>query len=700
MARYSDLELALRRRDSLTYAASFRFNGPDDDAEQRSPADPVFTLDPAALQVFDPATYGNQLGVAFFQGDLKSEFLRFRSLAQNQNSSLRVRLSIESSAPELHAIHWETLADPAMPDAPLFMGETTLVSRFLASSLDSRPVRLKPKADLSALVVIANPQNLDEFDLEPVAVADELANVQQALGASGSSVRITTLAPGGAISLQSISDELAKGDGYDILYLVCHGALLKNEANIFLDDSGPVPGGELVKRIWALDSRPSLIVLASCQSAGKGGVGLAGLGPRLADAGIPAVIAMQGNFSMKTSAVFMKEFFTQLLTDGQIDRAMSVARGAVRDRPDCWMPSLFMRLRNGRIWYVPGFQGDAGVDEFQQWTSICKFVREGQCVPILGPDVAEHINGSSRAVAAQIARDQNFPLDTRDQFDLAKVAQYLAIQQSPKFARATVRTAFQNEIYKAGERILGKSVNGKPVSAMGVLDLQQALAAQAATLDADPLKRDPLRIVAGFDVPVFVNAGYDTLLEAYVKEAACEGGKKTPVALVSQWRDERTLKTKKQAFQGDPTVEKPFIYYVFGKRREPEEDTWVLTEDDFFDYLIRTTQYKLMPGVVSEALVAGSLLFVGFPLDDWKFRVLFRMIVAKGGAELLQGFNHVAVQVDPAETTLANARLAKKYLQKYFTTAKIDIYWGTAADFLRQLRIQLDKAPTAEDRSE
>jgi len=145
----------------------------------------------------------------------------------------------------------------------------------------------------------------------------------------------------------------------------------------------------------------------------------------------------------------------------------------------------------------------------------------------------------------------------------------------------------------------------------------------------------------------------------------------------------------------EATVATPCVYYVFGKRRQAEEQTWVLTEDDFFDYLIRTTQYKLLPGVVADALVTGSLLFLGFPLDDWKFRVLFRLIMARGGAELLHQFNHVAVQVDPGETTLANARRAKKYLNKYFTDSKIDIYWGTAADFLRELRVQLDQVPAS-----
>jgi hypothetical protein len=56
---------------------------------------------------------------------------------------------------------------------------------------------------------------------------------------------------------------------------------------------------------------------------------------------------------MKTSEAFMPIFFEELQRDGQIDRAVNVARGTVRERHDWWMPVLFLRLKNGRLWYEP-----------------------------------------------------------------------------------------------------------------------------------------------------------------------------------------------------------------------------------------------------------------------------------------------------------------------------------------------------------
>ena len=103
-----------------------------------------------------------------------------------------------------------------------------------------------------------------------------------------------------------------------------------------------------------------------------------------------------------------------------------------------------------------------------------------------------------------------------------------------------------------------------------------------------------------------------------------------------------------------------------------------------------------MPPVIGKALTHSCLLFLGFHLDDWRFRILFRMIMAKGGHAQLMNYNHVGVQVNPDEHSLADAEQAKKYLERYFIGAKIDIYWGTAADFLRDLKEQLKRTAGAE----
>jgi hypothetical protein len=113
-------------------------------------------------------------------------------------------------------------------------------------------------------------------------------------------------------------------------------------------------GRELAARVGEMARLPLLVVLVSCQSGGRQDAeAQAALGPLLAAAGVPAVLAMQGNVSMVTMAAFVPVFFEELRRDGQIDRAMAVARGRVRQEPDAWMPILWMRLGDGRLWMAP-----------------------------------------------------------------------------------------------------------------------------------------------------------------------------------------------------------------------------------------------------------------------------------------------------------------------------------------------------------
>ena len=109
---------------------------------------------------------------------------------------------------------------------------------------------------------------------------------------------------------------------------------------------------------------------------------------------------MQGNVTMKTAAAFMPVFFQELRRDGQVDRAASVARGAVRDRPDWWMPVLFMRLKSGRIGYKPGFSAEAG--------GLAEMAGAGAQHP--GRTLHPHRRPGPHRVAARLAARDRRPL--------------------------------------------------------------------------------------------------------------------------------------------------------------------------------------------------------------------------------------------------------------------------------------------------
>ena len=112
----------------------------------------------------------------------------------------------------------------------------------------------------------------------------------------------------------------------------------------------------------------------------------------------------------------------------------------------------------------------------------------------------------------------------------------------------------------------------------------------------------------------------------------------------------------------------------------------VLTEDDYFKYLIGVTRDKdLIPGVVRRALADTALLFLGFRMDDWDFRVLFNSLMTQEGRSRRSRYAHVAAQIDPEEGRIQEPERARRYLESYFQDADISIYWGSVEDFVQEL---------------
>jgi hypothetical protein len=678
MTDFADLEISLHRRDTGPYAVEFRFSLPSSEAVvsvgQGRQIHAYFDLEELDKLSYDPQGYGKLLTQYLFSdSEIKTAFVKARASVQPVGTPLRVRLVIGPSAHHLHSLRWETLRDPES-GSPLATSENLVFSRYM-SSPDWRPVRLRSKGELRALVMIANPADLPEYNLAPIDVEAELDRARQGLG----HIPVTVLPKSDGSqrsTLNNLIDHLRDSD-YDILYLICHGALFKDEPWLWLEnDQGNVErvsGNELVTRVNELIERPRLMVLASCESAGIGtGNALVTLGPLLAQAGIPAVLAMQGKISMRTISGFMPVFFRELQRDGQIDRAVSVARGAMRQEPDHWMPVLFMRLKSGRIWYVPGF-GDER-NEFEKWQGLAGFIQEKICTPILGPGIAEPLLGSQREIAMRWAEKHGYPLALHDRDVLPRVAQYVITSQSPAYLPVAVREAVRDEIQRRYEDDL--PVNLRQKTSWSQVDLEQAM---KLIVDTFWLKnpQDPYRLLAQLRLPLYITTGTQDLMRLALVDAGAE-----PEVRICPWN--KWIPMEKIIYEETPTSEKPLLYHLFGHLSEPS--SLVYAEDRYFDYLIGVTlNKKLIPSAVRAALNNTSLLFLGFQMDDWEFRVFFRFLMAQEGRELLKFYSHVAAQIEPEEDRIVDIKRARKFLEEYFEGENISIYWGSAAEFLKAL---------------
>ncbi|WP_322813997.1 CHAT domain-containing protein [Chloroflexus sp.] len=175
--------------------------------------------------------------------------------------------------------------------------------------------------------------------------------------------------------------------------------------------SDRVDGSSFCQRLRELTERPRLVMLIACQSGGMttDNGALAAIGPCLAEAGVPAVVAMQGNVSMRLIERFIPAFCQELQHHGMIDAAMAVAWGTVRDLPDFWMPALYSRLKSGRIWYGLGFADAQQMVE--KIEVLASYMADGLCTPIIGPERAETRLGTSRAIARMWAERYCYPIE-------------------------------------------------------------------------------------------------------------------------------------------------------------------------------------------------------------------------------------------------------------------------------------------------
>lgn len=694
-----ELEIRVRGREATGYELELHLTQPRDDAEiqlLQGGAQPL-ALDSAALigASGDDLAYGRLLSQALFgPQEARAAFSRAVAVAQSLDVPLRLRLDLPEHAPALQALSWERLVRPDT-GASLLTGEGVYFSRFLPSNDFHRIQLRRARRELRALVVAVNPTALQDRwpTLAPVDVAGERERAIAALG----DIPSETFDPSVPVTLDALVNRLR--NGFDILYLACHGGVAEDKPFLLLqNDAGGVDvvgAQEFVTRLAELWQRPRLIVLASCRSAdGVRARGpelgtLAALGPGLTNAGIGAVLAMQGDVTMQTVAQFMPVFFRELRTHGVLDRSMAVARGSVQARPDWWAPVLFMRLRTGRLWwYDTGFGLERA--EFRKWESLLGSIADSRCTPILGPGLTDPIVGSRRDIARRLAEAHKYPMARHQGEDLPQVAQFLAIDNDPNTAPRLVYGHLCAELIARYARHLPADIVSMPLGQLSferlaILYDDLLLRAWKRRLVDEPC--EPHRVLARMPFPLYVLTNPERLLYAAIADQPPDVPPRDAQVEICRWNAELAFAPSLLEGSTDYSLDpvKPIIYHLFGSLHD--RNSLVITEDDYFDFLIGITANKdLIPKPIRRSLAASSLLFLGFQIDDWDFRVLFRSLAAQEGRSRRASYTHVAVQIDPEEGRVRDPEQARKYLNDYFhNAADVSIYWGTVEDFVKEL---------------
>jgi len=93
------------------------------------------------------------------------------------------------------------------------------------------------------------------------------------------------------------------------------------------------------------------------------------------------------------------------------------------------------------------------------------------------------------------------------------------------------------------------------------------------------------------------------------------------------------------------TLQRSLLVKIHGavNRADPEQDSYVITEDHYIDYLTRTNLRTLLPSALAAKLTRCGFLFMGYGLRDWNLRAILRQIWGE------QKFNYHswAIQLNP-----------------------------------------------------
>jgi hypothetical protein len=201
---------------------------------------------------------------------------------------------------------------------------------------------------------------------------------------------------------------------------------------------------------------------------------------------------------------------------------------------------------------------------------------------------------------------------------------------------------------------------------------------------------DPLRTLAELPLHIYVTTSYYDFLERALVEQ-----NKTPRSQICFWAGEpRDVAPEHRADPNFvPSKDNPLVYHLYGFEKYPE--SLVLSEDDYLDFLVKISQdtdanAPIIPLYLREALTESSLILLGYRLQDWDFRILFRGIINAKHSNLRR-FS-LAIQLDPAKQQgVENPEEAQHYLQDYFEPAKFRVEWGDTDSFIKKLRQEWNK---------
>ena len=141
-----------------------------------------------------------------------------------------------------------------------------------------------------------------------------------------------------------------------------------------------------------------------------------------------------------------------------------------------------------------------------------------------------------------------------------------------------------------------------------------------------------------------------------------EDGKTEPMKISPNKLDLGNLDDRTVVYKMHGAVDR-----IFAKR-----DQYVITEDDYIDFLSRMTKNKAVPAIFAEPFQSRHFLFLGYALSDWNLRVVLNRI--EKDLRRPKGIRSWAVQQNPSPLE-----------QRFWQERGVEVYNKPLDEFVREL---------------
>jgi hypothetical protein len=269
-----------------------------------------------------------------------------------------------------------------------------------------------------------------------------------------------------------------------------------------------------------------------------------------------------------------------------------------------------------------------------------------------------------------------------DDSNLARVAQYFQVHQKNETSRA------KREYVNFLKTYLLAPESPKSVVPQRLEKMFSDIVAELGYPTLQEGSKDPLRQLAKLPLPIYITTSYFNFLE---RALLLEG--KEPRTQVCSWSGGKAKGDHLPDPNFEPTLQKPAVYHLFGLENYPT--TLVLSEDDYMDWQISVAEglsqqitNTTSPGIPLKlrdvlAEKESKLMILGYHLQDWEFRVLFRFILRFRTESDLR--RSTVIQLKPRPKNTEYEENALGYLKQYFDIKRSNVKWTTAETYIRKL---------------